>query len=75
MPVRGYGAALIAGIEAARGKYVMMADADASYHFKHLPRFLAALDEGYDLVMGNRFPAGSSRAPCRRCTSTSAIRC
>jgi glycosyltransferase involved in cell wall biosynthesis len=55
---RGYGAALIAGIEAARGKYVMMADADASYHFEHLPRFLPLLDEGYDLVMGNRF-AGS----------------
>jgi glycosyltransferase involved in cell wall biosynthesis len=52
---RGYGAALIAGIEAARGKYVMMADADASYHFEHLPRFLPKLDEGYDLVMGNRF--------------------
>jgi glycosyltransferase involved in cell wall biosynthesis len=55
---RGYGAALIAGIEAARGRYVMMADADASYHFEHLPRFLPKLDEGYDLVMGNRF-AGS----------------
>jgi hypothetical protein len=52
---RGYGAALIAGIEAARGKYIMMADADASYHFEHLPRFLPKLDEGYDLVMGNRF--------------------
>ena len=55
MPVRGYGAALIAGIEAARGTYVMMADADASYHFEHLPRFLPKLNEGYDLVMGNRF--------------------
>ena len=55
VPTRGYGAALIAGIEAARGKYVMMADADASYHFEHLPRFLPKLDEGYDLVMGNRF--------------------
>lgn len=55
VPVRGYGAALIAGIEAARGKYVMMADADASYHFEHLPRFLPLLDQGYDLVMGNRF--------------------
>ena len=55
VPVRGYGAALIAGIEAAQGKYVMMADADASYHFEHLPRFLPKLDEGYDLVMGNRF--------------------
>jgi glycosyltransferase involved in cell wall biosynthesis len=55
VPVRGYGAALMAGIADARGKYVLMADADASYDFGHLPRFLAKLDEGYDLVMGNRF--------------------
>jgi glycosyltransferase involved in cell wall biosynthesis len=55
VPIRGYGAALIAGIEAARGKYILMADADASYHFEHLPRFLPKLQEGYDLVMGNRF--------------------
>ncbi len=55
VPTRGYGAALTAGIESARGKYVMMADADASYHFEHLPRFLPKLDQGCDLVMGNRF--------------------
>jgi glycosyltransferase involved in cell wall biosynthesis len=55
VPIRGYGAALIAGIEAARGEYILMADADASYHFEHLPRFLPKLEEGYDLVMGNRF--------------------
>ena len=55
VPTRGYGAALIAGIEAAHGKYILMADADASYHFEHLPRFLPRLEEGYDLVMGNRF--------------------
>jgi glycosyltransferase involved in cell wall biosynthesis len=55
VPVRGYGAALMAGIADARGKYVLMADADASYDFGHLPRFLAKLSEGYDLVMGNRF--------------------
>jgi glycosyltransferase involved in cell wall biosynthesis len=61
VPTRGYGAALIAGIEAARGRYVMMADADASYHFEHLPRFLPLLDEGYDLVMGNRFAGGIER--------------
>ncbi|MEO6815593.1 MAG: glycosyltransferase family 2 protein [Edaphobacter sp.] len=52
---RGYGAALLTGIEAARGKYVMMADADSSYDFGHLPSFLAKLEEGNDLVMGNRF--------------------
>jgi glycosyltransferase involved in cell wall biosynthesis len=55
VPIRGYGAALMHGIEAARGKYVLMADADASYDFGHLPRFLSKLNEGYDLVMGNRF--------------------
>ena len=55
VPVRGYGAALLAGIESARGKYVLMADADASYDFGQLPCFLAKLEEGNDLVMGNRF--------------------
>lgn len=55
VPIRGYGAALIAGIEGARGKYVLMADADDSYEFAHLPRFIAALDAGSDLVIGNRF--------------------
>jgi glycosyltransferase involved in cell wall biosynthesis len=55
VPLRGYGAALQAGIESARGRYVLMADADDSYDFSHLPRFLSALDAGSDLVMGNRF--------------------
>jgi glycosyltransferase involved in cell wall biosynthesis len=55
VPVRGYGAALLAGFEGARGKYILMADADDSYDFNHLPRFLAALEGGSDLVMGNRF--------------------
>ena len=55
VPVRGYGAALMAGIKSAKGKFVLMADADDSYHFSHLPRFVTALDAGADLVMGNRF--------------------
>lgn len=55
---RGYGAALIAGIEAARGKYIIMADSDDSYDFTNLSPFLAALREGNDLVMGNRFKGG-----------------
>jgi len=55
---RGYGAALIAGIHAAEGKYILMADADDSYDFSHLPRFIEALDSGKDLVMGNRFRGG-----------------
>jgi glycosyltransferase involved in cell wall biosynthesis len=58
VPVRGYGAALNAGILAARGEYVLMADADDSYEFAHIPRFLAELRKGADLVMGNRFRGG-----------------
>lgn len=58
VPVRGYGAALIAGIEGATGDYILMGDADDSYDFSHLPRFVAKLDEGNDLVMGNRFAGG-----------------
>ncbi len=52
---RGYGAALIAGIEAATGIYVLMGDADGTYDFRHAPRFLHLLQGGADLVMGNRF--------------------
>jgi glycosyltransferase involved in cell wall biosynthesis len=58
VPVRGYGAALLAGIEAAKADFVLMADADDSYDFSHLPRFLSALQSGADLVMGNRFSGG-----------------
>jgi len=61
VPVRGYGAALNAGIEDARTDYVLMADADDSYDFSHLPRFVSRLDEGNDLVMGNRFQGGILR--------------
>lgn len=55
---RGYGAALTGGISAALGRYVVMADADDSYNFADVPRFVAKLQEGYDLVMGNRFRGG-----------------
>jgi glycosyltransferase involved in cell wall biosynthesis len=55
---RGYGSALKGGFAAARGKYILMGDADGSYDFAHLPRFVEKLDEGYDLVMGNRFAGG-----------------
>src|ERR1700731_4171205 len=51
VPIRGYGAALIAGIEAAHGKYILMADADASYDFGQLPRSNTKLDVSCDLVM------------------------
>lgn len=55
---RGYGSALRAGIAAAQGRYILMGDADQSYDFGHVDRFVAKLREGYDLVMGNRFQGG-----------------
>ena len=55
---RGYGAALSAGIDAAKGRYVIMGDADNSYDFSALDNFLVALRNGADLVMGNRFRGG-----------------
>jgi len=58
VPIRGYGAALITGIQAAHGKYVIMGDADDSYDFSRLNPFLDRLREGCDLVMGNRFHGG-----------------
>jgi hypothetical protein len=58
IPVRGYGAALQGGFEAARGRFVIMADADDSYDLAGLEPFVARLREGYDLVMGNRFRGG-----------------
>lgn len=58
VPEKGYGNALKAGIQAARGTYVLMADSDDSYDFCHIPRFLEKLRAGSDLVMGNRFLGG-----------------
>ncbi len=55
---RGYGAALAAGIESARGRYVIMGDADDSYDFANLDKFVEALRAGHQLVMGNRFKGG-----------------
>lgn len=51
---RGYGSALLRGFREARGRYILMADADDSYDLAELPRFLDKLREGYDLVMGSR---------------------
>lgn len=56
--LRGYGSALRAGIAAARGRYILMGDADASYDFGHLERFVTALRAGQELVIGNRFSGG-----------------
>jgi glycosyltransferase involved in cell wall biosynthesis len=55
VPARGYGAALRAGIDAARGRFVVIADADDSYDFGDIPAFLAQLRSGADLVVGSRF--------------------
>ena len=55
---KGYGAALIGGIQAARGRYVIMADADDSYDFANLDGFVDGLRRGCALVIGNRFKGG-----------------
>ena len=55
---KGYGSALMGGIEAAKGKFIIMADADESYDLVNLIPFVEKLRDGYDLVMGNRFKGG-----------------
>lgn len=55
---RGYGAVLTAGIQDAKGKYVIMGDSDDSYDFMNIQPFITKLREGFDLVMGNRFKGG-----------------
>ncbi len=57
-PERGYGAALLHGVQEAQGKYIIMGDSDGSYDFGHLDPFIEKLRAGYDLVMGNRFKGG-----------------
>ncbi|MFN6267306.1 MAG: glycosyltransferase family 2 protein [Alphaproteobacteria bacterium] len=58
VPEKGYGAALIAGIVGAQGRFVIMGDSDDSYDFSALDPFITKLRDGYDLVMGNRFKGG-----------------
>jgi hypothetical protein len=53
-PRRGYGSAYLAGFAAARGRYIVMADADLTYDFNEIPRFVSELDDGAELVMGDR---------------------
>lgn len=55
---KGYGSALQGGILEAQGEYILMGDADGSYNFHELPKFVRLLDQGYDLVMGCRLPKG-----------------
>ena len=61
VPRRGYGAAIAAGIEAARGRFVAMGDSDDSYDFLGLMPFVVKLRDGADLVMGNRFQGGIAK--------------
>jgi glycosyltransferase involved in cell wall biosynthesis len=58
---KGYGLALMGGIESARGRYVIMGDADESYDFSRLDGFLEKLRSGYDLVQGCRLPSGGGQ--------------
>lgn len=53
-PRRGYGSAYLAGFAAARGDYIVMGDADLTYDFNEIPRFLRELDDGADMVIGDR---------------------
>ena len=58
---RGYGAALMGGMRAAHGRYVIMGDADDSYDFENLDLMVSELRQGADLVMGNRFKGGIAK--------------
>jgi len=53
-PRRGYGSAYLAGFSAARGRYIVMGDADLTYDFREIPRFVEQLEDGAELVMGDR---------------------
>jgi len=67
---KGYGNALRGGIEAAAGKFIIMGDADDSYDFLDIPRFVAKLREGFDLVQGCRLSSGGGARLCQaRCRS------
>jgi glycosyltransferase involved in cell wall biosynthesis len=61
VPSRGYGAALMGGIAAAKGRFVVMGDADDSYDFREIPGFVHKLRQGFELVQGCRLPAGGGR--------------
>ena len=61
VPRRGYGAAIMGGIEGAHGRWLLIADADASYDLSEIPAFVAALQGGAELVQGCRLRAGGGR--------------
>jgi glycosyltransferase involved in cell wall biosynthesis len=61
VPQKGYGNALMGGIAAARGEFILMGDADDSYDFLEIPKFIHKLREGFDLVQGCRLPSGGGQ--------------
>jgi hypothetical protein len=61
VPAKGYGNALMGGISSARGKFVIMGDADDSYDFNEIPKFVEQLRAGHELVQGCRLPSGGGR--------------
>ncbi|MFZ0498502.1 MAG: glycosyltransferase family 2 protein [Steroidobacteraceae bacterium] len=61
VPAKGYGSALLGGLQAARGRFVIMGDADDSYDFSRLDAFLASLRSGHTMVIGHRFRGGIRR--------------
>jgi glycosyltransferase involved in cell wall biosynthesis len=61
VPEKGYGNALMGGIDAAKGHYVILVDADDSYDFRQIPLFLEKLRAGNELVLGCRLPSGGGR--------------
>ena len=60
-PLRGYGAAYLAGLGAAQGKYIVMGDSDDTYDFTDIARFFLPLKNGYDFVIGDRFKGSMPR--------------
>ena len=60
---RGYGSALLRGIAESRSRYVVIGDGDDTYDYSNLDAFIRALDNGADIVVGNRYKGGSSPAP------------
>ena len=61
VPARGYGSALMGGIAASQGAFIVMGDADDSYDFRDVPRFVAKLRQGFDLAQGCRQPEAPRR--------------
>lgn len=59
--IKGYGSAVINGIKNAKGKYVLIGDADDSYNFEDLPKFYNKIIEGFDIVQGCRMPSGGGK--------------